>query len=73
VPFFMAEVGHLALPPLADRVAAGSSAPELFGRQPRAFGYRCQFGPHHVGIAHGLADPGAEAAIAAGDDVVAAD
>jgi hypothetical protein len=30
-------------------------------------------GPHHVGIDRGLADPGAESAIAAGDHVVAAD
>ncbi len=41
--------------------------------QPGAFGHRRQFRPHDVGIDRGLADPGAETAIAAGDDVVAAD
>ena len=56
---------------ILDRAA--SIAPELFCRQPSALGHRRQFGPHHVGIDRGLADPGAEAAIAAGDDVVPAD
>ena len=41
--------------------------------QPGAFGHRRQFRPHHVGIDRGLADPGAETAIAAGDDVVTSD
>ena len=52
---------------------AASAAPELFRGQPRAFGHRRQFGPHNVGIDGSLADPGAKAAIAAGDDVVPAD
>ena len=45
----------------------------MFCREPRALGHRRQLGPHDVGIDGRLADPGAEAAIAAGDDVVAAD
>jgi len=38
-----------------------------------ALGHRRQFGPHNVGIDGCLADPGAEATIAGGDDVVTAD
>ena len=38
--------------------------------QPSAFGHRRQFRSHHVGIDRGVTDPGAETAIAAGDDVV---
>src|SRR5712692_11769895 len=57
----------------ATSVSPASTAPKLFRGQPSALGHRCQLGPHHVGIDRGLADPGAEAAIAADDDVVAAD
>src|SRR5216683_6966689 len=56
----------------AASVSPASTAPKLF-RGPSALGHRCQLGPHHVGIDRGLADPGAETAIAADDDVVAAD
>src|SRR5689334_4000847 len=49
------------------------SVPELLGGDAGAFGHRCQLSPDHVGIDRGLADPGAIAAIAAGDDVLAAD
>ena len=47
--------------------------PELLAGDPRALGHRRELGPHHVGIDRGLADPGAVAAIAAGDHVLAAD
>ena len=36
-------------------------------RDARAFGHRRELGPDHVGIDRGLADPGAIAAVAAGD------
>src|ERR1700722_12105372 len=50
-----------------------SSLPELPRGEPRPFRHRRQFGPDDIGIDRGLADPRAEAAIAAGNDVVAAD
>src|SRR5260370_41863783 len=53
--------------------SAASTAPELFCRQPSTLGHRRQFGPNNVGINRSLADPSAKAAVAAGDDVVAAD
>src|SRR5712692_9864651 len=47
--------------------------PELPRRNPRALRHRRQLRPHHVRIDRRLADPGAVAAVAAGDDVLAAD
>ena len=44
-----------------------------FGGNARAFGHRRHLGPDHIGIDRGLADPGTIAAIAAGDDILAAD
>src|SRR5947209_20440483 len=48
------------------------SVPELLGGDPGALGHRRHLGPDHVGIDRGLADPGAVATVAAGDDVLAA-
>jgi hypothetical protein len=45
----------------------------LFRGQASALGHRRQFGPHNIEIDDSLADPGAEATIAASDDIVTAD
>src|SRR5712692_9132820 len=50
-----------------------ASRPKLPGRDARAFRQRGELRPNHVGIDRGLADPGAVAAITAGDDVLAPD
>src|SRR5262245_41274845 len=51
----------------------GVSCPELLARQPCPFGERRKLRPDHVGIDRRLADPGAVAAVRAGDDVLAPD
>src|SRR5438552_6836881 len=54
--------------PFHAREAANvSAAPELFGRDARSFGTRRQLGPGDLGMAYALA----EAAIGAGDHVLA--
>src|SRR5580692_4960822 len=57
------------------RLPLGGSAlaPELTRREARPLGHAGQLGPYHGGIDRRLADPGAIAAIAAGDDVLAPD
>src|SRR5439155_5272302 len=50
-----------------------TSAPELARGDTRAFGHRRHLRPHDVGIDGRLPDPGAEAAIASGHDVLATD
>src|ERR1700687_3288910 len=52
---------------------ASSSAPELARGDARAFGHRRHLRPHDVRIDGRLPDPGAEAAVAPGHDVLAAD
>src|SRR5262245_52049086 len=47
--------------------------PKLLGCQPGALGEGGKLRPHHVGIDGRLADPGAVAAVGAGDDVLAPD
>src|SRR5690348_1382541 len=49
------------------------SVPELPGGDPRAFRHRRHLRPHHLGIDRGLADPGAIATVAAGNDILATD
>jgi hypothetical protein len=48
-------------------------SPELLRRDPRTLRHRSHFCPHDVGIDGRLPDPGAEAAVAAGHHVLAAD
>src|SRR5262249_47488565 len=47
--------------------------PKLARGEAGAFGHGGELGPDHVGIDRGLPDPGAVAAIAAGDDGLAPD
>src|SRR6185312_16153229 len=54
-------------------VVIGVSVPELLGGDARAFRHRRHLRPYHIGIDGGLANPGAVAAIAAGDHVFAPD
>src|SRR4051812_35159090 len=56
-----------------DESRSAPLVPELLCGNPRALGHRGHLGPDHVGIDRGLADPGAVAAVAAGNDVFAAD
>src|SRR4051812_49125695 len=56
-----------------DILPQRSSVPELLGGEARAFRHRPQLGEDHVGIDRGLPNPGAVAAIGAGDDILAAD
>src|SRR5262245_7575638 len=51
----------------------GVSFPKLLARQPCPLGEGSKLCPHHVGIDCRLADPGAVAAVGAGDDVLAPD
>src|SRR5712692_3757806 len=57
----------------AEQAGERTLAPELARVEPRALGHAGELGPDHGGIDRGLPAPGAVAAIAAGDDVLAAD
>src|SRR5262245_26400720 len=66
--------GRTPIPASARCATASSRAdlvPKFPGREPRAFGERGELRPDHVGVDRGLSHPGAIAAIAAGDDVLA--
>src|SRR6266436_2292671 len=63
----------VGLPFSAGQAGDRPLAPELARGEPGALGHAGEFGPDHGGIDRGLPDPGAVAAIAAGDDVLAAD
>src|SRR5207249_6304743 len=63
--------GKARLP--AHRIGAGRRLPELPRRPARALGHAGELRPGNVRVDGRLADPGAEAAIRPGDDVLAAD
>src|SRR5438034_8491425 len=63
----------LMLPPLLSLKSSLDSAPEFARGDARTFGHRRHLRPHNVRIDGRLPDPGAEAAVAPGHDVLATD
>src|SRR5258708_11369827 len=59
--------------PKSSSAESGLAPPEFFRGDSRALDHRRHFRPHHVRVHRRLADPGAVAAVASGDDVLASD
>src|SRR5262245_65068199 len=57
----------------SSKLISYSLFPELARRKRRTIRHGLELGEHNIGIHRGLPDPGAEAAVTAGDDIFSAD